>query len=147
MSVTATDAKRRAGWSEGGWPHKWPLGLALLVALQAVGCAEAPLPNQGFRRDDCLRQVSLANLKQQLQRCSAVVEAFPNEPGPLNDRYLLHSLAGNDAAACEDLRRAIALAQRRAPATLDPQLKRDLQVREPLCSPEASRPKENTDPS
>jgi hypothetical protein len=74
------------------------------VALLCVSCAEAPLPKQGIRRDDCLRELSLANLSERLKGCHAVVAAFPRDPAPLNDRYLLHSLAGDDRSACAELR-------------------------------------------
>lgn len=114
-----------------------PRLLALLVAicLGCGACAEQPLPDQGVRRDDCLRDVTLANLQDRLKRCNQVVAAYPNDPAPLNDRYLLHSLAGNDKAACLDLLRAVQLARSIPARTLDPQLRTDLDVRQSLCSP------------
>ena len=62
-----------------------------------------------------------------------MVAAFPTNPAPLNDRYLLHSLAGNEAAACADIHRAAALASSKPPASLDPQLRTDLNLRQQLC--------------
>jgi hypothetical protein len=132
MSAWATEAGRGLVWA-GGMSAKrcWPglLGVALLL----WGCAEAPLPEQGLRRDDCLRELSLENLQQRLRSCHAVVAAFPKDPAPLNDRYLLHSLAGDDRAACADLRRAVTLARAIPAAQLDDQLRIDLKVRESLC--------------
>jgi len=124
VSATAPEVARR------------PRLLSLLVAigLGCGGCAEQPLPDQGVRRDDCLRDVTLANLQDRLKRCNQVVAAYPNEPAPLNDRYLLHSLAGNDKAACVDLRRAVQLSRSVPAGTLDPQLRSDLEVRQRLCS-------------
>ena len=62
-----------------------------------------------------------------------MVAAFPTNPAPLNDRYLLHSLAGNEAAACADIHRAVVLASSKPPASLDPQLRTDLKLRQQLC--------------
>ena len=56
-----------------------------------------------------------------------------SHPAPLNDRYLLHSLAGNEAAACADINRAAVLARAKPPTSLDPQLRTDLNLRQQLC--------------
>jgi hypothetical protein len=90
---------------------------------------------EATRRDACLRNVKLEQLREQIERCDAVVAAFPDDPGPRNDRYLLHSLAGNDEAACQDLRQAVKLAARLPADRLDPQLRSDLKVRQQLCQP------------
>ncbi|QVL52998.1 MAG: hypothetical protein KFB97_00645 [Cyanobium sp. M30B3] len=131
MSATAPDPGRRQACA-----RYW---LLLAVALLGTGCAEAPLPEQGLRRDDCLRELSLANLNERLKSCNAVVAAFPKDPGPLNDRYLLHSLAGDDRAACADLRRAIELAASMPAGALDAQLRSDLTVRAQLCREDGNR--------
>ncbi|MEB3349598.1 MAG: hypothetical protein VKO00_06225 [Cyanobacteriota bacterium] len=113
-----------------------PLGLLLIgLALNVSGCAEEPLPEQGIRRDDCLRDLTLASLDERLKQCNAVVAAFPNDPAPLNDRYLLHSLMGNDRSACVDLRQAVKLASATPRSKLDPQLRSDLDIRQRLCNP------------
>lgn len=120
------------------------LTLALLLGLSLTACAEEPLPDRGLRRDDCLRDVQLSSLSERLRRCDAVVAAYPEDPGPRNDRYLLRSLSGDDAAACADLREAIQLAERWRAAQpdrrLDPQLLNDLTVRRQLCAAQAPRP-------
>jgi hypothetical protein len=132
MSATATEAGR--GWTGAGGTSPWRCWPGLLgLALLLWGCAEAPLPEQGLRRDDCLRELSLENLQERLRTCHAVVAAFPQHPGPLNDRYLLHSLAGDDRAACADLGKAVTLARAIPAAQLDEQLRIDLKVRESLC--------------
>ena len=114
----------------------------MLLAVGGVlaGCAEQPLPQRAISRDDCLRELSLATLEERLRECDAVVAAFPSDPGPLNDRYLLHSLAGNDQAACADLRKAISLARSIPEGTLDEQLRIDLEVREQLCDSKPGGP-------
>ncbi len=103
------------------------------LLLLAGGCAEEPLPQRQVRSDDCLQTVQLDQLTEQIGRCDAVVAAFPTNPSPLNDRYLLHSLAGNEAAACADSKRAAALARSKPTASLDPQLRTDLNLRQQLC--------------
>jgi hypothetical protein len=112
----------------------------LVVGVVVGGCAEAPLPERAITRDDCLRELSLATLKERLDVCNAVVAAFPGDPAPLNDRYLLHSLAANDQAACADLRKAIALARSIPTGKLDEQLRIDLEVREQLCNSSVTPP-------
>lgn len=110
-------------------------GLLLLV----TGCAEEPLPQRQVRSDDCLQAVQLDQLAEQLRRCDAVVAAFPTNPAPLNDRYLLHSLAGNEVAACADIARAAALARAQPADRLDPQLRTDLALRQELCREQPPR--------
>jgi len=97
-------------------------------------CGDAPLPQRQLRSDDCLREVQLEQLPEQLRRCDQVVARFPRNPAPLNERYLLLSLAGRDREACADIRRAIALARSAKPGSLDEQLKLDLQLRGDLCN-------------
>ena len=106
---------------------------ALALLLLASGCAEEPLPQRRLRSDDCLQAVQLDQLAAQIRRCDAVVAAFPTNPAPLNDRYLLHSLAGNETAACADIARAAAMARTKPAASLDPQLRTDLKLRQALC--------------
>ena len=106
---------------------------ALLLLGLLVGCAEEPLPQRRLTVDDCLRHVELDQIKDALQRCDAVVKAFPREPQPLNERFLLHSLAGDDAAACRDIAQAVALARKVPQDRLDRLLRNDLQLRSASC--------------
>ena len=104
-AIEPADAVLGHQHSRQGFPRPRPQALALGLSCLGVlgllaGCAEEPLPDRGLRRDDCLRELRLANLQERLTQCNAVVAAFPRDPAPLNDRYLLHSLAGNDSAAC-----------------------------------------------
>ena len=78
--------------------------------------------------------MELERLAEQLRRCDQVVGRFPRNPAPLNERYLLLSLAGRDREACADIRRAIALARSAKPGSLDAQLKLDLKLRGELCN-------------
>ena len=78
------------------------------------GCVSAP-PEPGQRAatpGDCLRKVQIDQLDAALQRCNAVVTALPDDPQPRNDRSLLYSLAGNNAAACRDSFKAAELLER-----------------------------------
>jgi hypothetical protein len=103
--------------------------MVLLTALLLNGCAEEPLPQRPITREDCLREVTL----EDLARCDKVVAAFPKDPGPLNERFLLHTLAGATAAACRDIAKATALAARIPRDKLDPILREDLEVRQKSC--------------
>jgi hypothetical protein len=105
------------------------LGLALLVCA----CAEEPLPERKLTRDDCLRNVNLDRLGEAIQRCNTVVAAFPDDPQPLNERFLLHSLAGDNAAACRDIAKAAALAKKLPEDRIDPLLRKDLELRLQSC--------------
>ena len=105
-------------------------GLPLLLAA----CGEAPLPERELRSDDCLREVQLEQLPEQIRRCDQVVARFPRNPGPLNERYLLLSLAGRDKEACADIRKAIELTRSAKPGSVDQQLRLDLKLRGELCS-------------
>jgi hypothetical protein len=130
MNATATDLRRRPGAA-------LRLGALLLLSSAVVlsGCSEQPLPQQvGVRSDDCLRDVTLDRLQEQIKICDEVVSTFPEDPAPRNERYLLHSLAGNDEAACADLREALRLAERLPADQLDEQLRTELEVRRELCA-------------
>jgi hypothetical protein len=109
-----------------------PLGLLLIVLLG--GCAEEPLPQRPITREDCLRTVKLEDLPGALSQCDRVVAAFPKDPGPLNERFLLHTLAGNTTAACRDIARATVLAAAVPKGKLDPILRQDLEVRSSSCA-------------
>ena len=118
--------------------RRQPLGMRLgMVALLLGlgGCAEQALPGPPITPRDCLLDFHLDHLDAALERCTAVVAAFPHLPGPLNDRYLLHSLAGNNAAACRDLAKAVQLARRLPSHRLDRLLREDLRLRQKSCQP------------
>ena len=111
------------------------------MGFLVAGCSEEPLPEAPMRSDDCLRDIKLDQLGEQLKRCDRVVAAFPTNPAPLNDRYLLRSLSCPDQerAACADIRRATALARQAKQGSLDPQLQTDLNLRLALCQ-DATKP-------
>ena len=109
------------------------LALALAVTGLLTACAEEPLPQRRISADDCLSEVRMERLKEALERCDTVVAAYPNDPLPLNERYVLHTLAEDDKAACRDLTQALALAGRIPAGRLDPILRHDLQIRRADC--------------
>jgi len=111
--------------------------ICLLVSLAALlaACAEQPLPQRRLSSDECLKEVRMDRLKEALARCERVVAAFPRDPLPLNDRFLLHSLSGNNPAACQDIAKASKLASALPPAQLDPLLRTDLELRRASCRP------------
>jgi len=123
--------------------------LALGLALLLGGCLSAP-PEPGQRiaaPGDCLRQVRIAELDAALQRCNAVVAALPNEPQPRNDRALLHSLAGNNAAACRDSVAAANLLKRQGSQRHDAVLVEEIQLRQRSCQRLAQRRPLTTPPA
>ena len=124
---------RRHQGSKGPAPAARPIVLALAVAGLLTACAEEPLPQRRISPDDCLSEVRMERLKEALERCDKVVAAYPNDPLPLNERYVLHTLAEDDKAACRDLARALALAGRIPAGRLDPILRHDLQIRRADC--------------
>ena len=98
--------------------------LSLTVVFLA-GCAEEPLPQRRLTADDCLRDVRMDDIDDAKRRC---------DPEPLNDRFLLHTLGGDDEAACRDIAAAVKLAKAVPPGRLDPMLAQDLKLRQAACS-------------
>jgi len=113
--------------------QRLPALIAIVIACLLTACAEEPLPQRRMNRSDCLRSIDVDHLPEALRRCDAVVAAFPKDPGPLNDRFLLFTLADKDAAACQDIRKAAALARALPPREMDHQLRHDLALRLADC--------------
>ncbi len=72
-------------------------------------------------------------IEEALRRCDRVVAAFPRDPQPLNERFLLHSLRGDVDKACRDIATATRLAARIPADRLDPLLRSDLRLRAASC--------------
>jgi len=104
-----------------------------LIATLLTACAEEPLPQRRISRDDCLNEVKLDELREAIARCDKVVAAYPQDPLPLNERFLLHTLAEDDQAACRDILKAASLARRLPPERLDAMLRSDLKRRLADC--------------
>jgi len=109
------------------------LGLAASILLGLGACSEAPLPQRRLQVGDCLNRIDLDHLNEALERCNRVVLTYPQDPQPLNERFLLHSLMGQDKAACQDIAKADQLAHRRPPSGLDPLLRQELKLRLASC--------------
>ncbi len=109
--------------------------LCLLACGGLLGCAEEPLPAPKISREDCLRGLEMKDLKASIARCDAVVAAFPADPFPLNERFLLHTLNQDPKAACRDIRRAHALANTPRALASDALLRQDLKLRLASCLP------------
>ena len=125
--------RRRNGPPQRHQAQRFPALVALVIAFLLTACAEEPLPQRRINRSDCLRTIDMDNLPEALRRCDAVVAAFPKDPGPLNDRFLLHSLADKDAAACQDILKAAVLARALPTREMDHQLRQDLALRLADC--------------
>jgi len=109
------------------------IGFALLLG----SCSEADLPERSVQRDDCLRDVRLDQLPQALKRCDQVVQRFPEDPLPRNERSLLLALSGDDKGACREINTAHALLQRSKTKDIDPLLVSELHVRRRSCQVKA----------
>jgi hypothetical protein len=106
----------------------------LITLLWLVSaCAEEPLPQRRLSRDDCLQDLRMDALDEALKRCDRVVAAFPQDPVPLNERFLIHTLRGETNKACQDIASASKLAAAIPQAKLDPLLRSDLRVRSESC--------------
>jgi hypothetical protein len=113
--------------------QRFPALVVLVIASLLTACAEEPLPQRRINRSDCLGTIDMDHLPEALRRCDAVVAAFPKDPGPLNDRFLLLTLADKDAAACQDIRKAAVLARALPAGKMDQQLRHDLALRLADC--------------
>ena len=120
MSATATEpGRQRRPWA--------PLiPLLLLASGVLAGCVEEPLPQQKLSRGDCLQGLQMKELKAAIARCDAVVKAFPKDPIPLNERFLLHTLNQDTRSACRDIQRASTLARQFPKQGMDEILRQDL---------------------
>ncbi len=110
-----------------------PALLLIAVLWLVSGCAEEPLPERKLSRDDCLQDLRMDALDEALKRCERVVAAFPKDPVPLNERFLIHTLRGDTNKACQDIASASKLAAAIPAAKLDPLLRNDLRVRSQSC--------------
>lgn len=114
-------------------PTRATIAAALLLLGGCFSPTEDPttrLPGIG----DCLRQVEMKKLPRAIERCNDVVAAHPRHPQPRNERALLHSLAGDNRAACSDSQAAAALLER-FPKTppVDPLLVEEIGMRLKSC--------------
>lgn len=109
--------------------------LVLLSGLILAGCREPPTSQvDPVENDDCLEEIRLDELAEAIRRCDAVVAAHPLDPRPWSDRSLLHSLAGDQKAACQDIERAAVLLGTASEAVPpDRQLRIDIRVRQESC--------------
>lgn len=133
MTVTGTEFRRSTA-----------LVLILLSGLAFAGCSGLlTTQTDQLDNDDCLSEVKLDELADAIRGCDAVVAAHPHDPRPWSDRSLLHNLAGDQKAACEDIERAAALAgTSRGAASADEQLRLDIRVRLESCREQPPRKKD-----
>lgn len=73
------------------------------------------------------------DLERSLRRCDQVVAAFPQDPQPLNERFLIHTLRGDTEKACQDIAAAVKRAARIRSERLDAVLRNDLSLRAESC--------------
>ncbi|MCX5931700.1 MAG: hypothetical protein NTW83_07700 [Cyanobacteria bacterium] len=117
------------------------LWCALALTLALAGCAPAEPPTTEaprLRQDECLDEVKVDRLDQALERCDRVVSSYPRQARPLSDRFVIHTLRGEQGRACQDIDRAAELIKANGdgspPAEAgDPQLVTDIRVRQESC--------------
>ena len=112
----------------------------MLLLAQACGNANSSRtgqPNPEAKASSCLENLSLQKLSEALDHCNAVVKSHPDNPIPLTDRSLLHTLIGSDDKACADVSLAASLLKSRQ-ATADPLLRHELDVRQQSCKHRAT---------
>ena len=107
------------------------------LLLTAVGCRShsAPtttIPDAELTPQACLEELDLKNLDQALNRCNQIVAAHANDPPPLTDRSLLHTLLGQMDQACLDVNQALRLIKRQG-TKADPMINHELMVRQESC--------------
>lgn len=109
------------------------LAWAACLLFGLGGCSEAPLPQRRLQVGDCLNRIELNHLNEALRHCDRVVQAFPRNPQPLNERFLLHTLMEQDEAACRDIAKADQLARQKPASSLDPLLRQELRLHLDSC--------------
>lgn len=133
MTAIPTDSLRTAP------PRALWCALALVLTLAGCVAAEPPTTESPrLRRDECLDEVKVDRLDQALEHCDRVVSAYPLEARPLSDRFVIHTLRGELARACQDIDRAAELLKatgngKPAKDADDPQLVTDIRVRQESC--------------
>ena len=134
MSGTATEpATRRRREPRRSLRTAGPVPCLALLLFLTGGCAEEPLPQRRIANDDCLRELRMNDLERSLRRCDQVVAAFPQDPQPLNERFLIHTLRGDTEKACQDIAAAVKRAARIRSERLDAVLRNDLSLRAESC--------------
>jgi hypothetical protein len=122
-------------------------GVRLLSTLALAGwvllaCGVPPVEvGNAPANNDCLREVTLEELPAALRRCDASVQAFPTDPRPLSERSVLHSLGGDQAAACRDIKQAAQLLRQQGNRADDAQLAIDIRIRLEGCQEKAPLPR------
>ena len=121
-------------------------GVRLLSTLALAGwvllaCGVPPVEvGNAPANNDCLREVTLEELPAALRRCDASVQAFPTDPRPLSERSVLHSLGGDQAAACRDIKQVAQLLRQQGNRADDAQLAIDIRIRLEGCQEKAPLP-------
>ena len=117
------------------------LSTLALAGLVLLACGVPPVEvGNAPANNDCLREVTLEELPAALRRCDASVQAFPTDHRPLSERSVLHSLGGDQAAACRDIKQAAQLLRQQGNRADDAQLAIDIRIRLEGCQEKAPLP-------
>ena len=112
----------------------------LLLTVQACKPAESPraaAPDADVKPSSCLEDLNLQRLDKALEHCNTVVKSHPDNPVPLVDRSLIHTLMGRDDEACTDVSQASSLLKDQNTSS-DPLLRHELNVRQQSCKQRAT---------
>jgi hypothetical protein len=112
----------------------------LLLTVQACKPAESPLaaaPDADVKVSSCLEDLNLQRLDKALEHCNTVVKSHADNPVPLVDRSLIHTLMGRDDEACTDVSQASSLLKDQNTSS-DPLLRHELNVRQQSCKQRAT---------
>ncbi len=112
----------------------------LLLTVQACKPAESPratAPDTDVKPSSCLEDLNLQRLDKALEHCNTVVKSHADNPVPLVDRSLIHTLMGRDDEACTDVSQASSLLKDQNTSS-DPLLRHELNVRQQSCKQRAT---------
>ncbi len=111
--------------------------LSGVLLLLSLGCKSRSSQNNhsadsSISSQACLEDLNLQQLDQALVHCNNVVKQHQNNPEPLNDRYLIYTLLGQNNLACQDIYKGLELLQQQGESA-DPMVRHELTVRKDSC--------------
>lgn len=80
----------------------------------------------------CIELIERDNLEKTLQICNKVIDKFPNNPQPYNDRSLIYTLSEEIELACQDTKTALDLIKKNG-NYIDPLIKYQINIRYDSC--------------
>ena len=103
-----------------------------VLALFCVGCNANLNQNATLSVQSCLESYNKNNLEDSLLICNQVIEKFPDNPIPLNDRSVIYTLNNRSILACLDIKKAQNLVKKNS-YDLDLLSRDQMQIRYDYC--------------